>query len=210
MTASIDAAQLDRWIDEFIAYVEFEKGLAANTVARVPARPRGVAERSARERSSMRDRIDSRRRDRLPRATARREASRRRSRSAPSSVARMLVSLRVLLPVPASTRSSVDVDPDREGRRPEAAALDPEGDRRRGRRAAARAPGPDDLLGRRDRAILETLYGAGLRISELVGLDVDDVDLDEGIVLVRVGQGRESPGVVPLGRAGAQRRSRPT
>jgi integrase/recombinase XerD len=30
--------------------------------------------------------------------------------------------------------------------------------------------------GLRDRAVLETLYGAGLRISELVGLDVDDVD----------------------------------
>jgi integrase/recombinase XerD len=58
----------------------------------------------------------------------------------------------------------------------------------------------DDLLGRRDRAILEVLYGAGLRISELVGLDVDDVDLDEGSVLVRAGKGSKARRV-PVGRA---------
>jgi len=55
-----------------------------------------------------------------------------------------------------------------------------------------------DVSGLRDRAILETLYGAGLRISELVGLDVDDVDLDEGSVRV-VGKG-DKERVVPLGR----------
>src|SRR5439155_10907863 len=44
------------------------------------------------------------------------------------------------------------------------------------------ARGAGDVPGLRDRAIMETLYGAGLRISELVGLDVDDVDLDEGSV----------------------------
>jgi integrase/recombinase XerD len=42
---------------------------------------------------------------------------------------------------------------------------------------------PDrSVAGIRDRAVLETLYGAGLRVSELVGLDVDDVDLEEGSV----------------------------
>ena len=55
-----------------------------------------------------------------------------------------------------------------------------------------------DLLGRRDRAILETLYGAGLRISELVALDVDDLDLEEGSVRV-MGKGSKER-VVPLGR----------
>jgi integrase/recombinase XerD len=59
---------------------------------------------------------------------------------------------------------------------------------------------PADLLGRRDRAILETLYGAGLRISELVALDVDDVDLTRGLVMVVKGKGSKSR-QVPLGRA---------
>ena len=57
----------------------------------------------------------------------------------------------------------------------------------------------DDLLGRRDRAILETLYGTGLRISELAALDVDDVDIDDGAVLVRSGKGGKGR-MVPLGR----------
>jgi integrase/recombinase XerD len=60
------------------------------------------------------------------------------------------------------------------------------------------APPEGDVAGIRDRAILETLYGAGLRISELVGLDVDDVDLEEGSVRV-LGKGSKER-VVPLGR----------
>ena len=39
--------------------------------------------------------------------------------------------------------------------------------------------------GLRDRAILELLYGAGFRISELVGLDVTQLDLDDGSAIVR-------------------------
>ena len=42
-------------------------------------------------------------------------------------------------------------------------------------------PGPsaaDDLVAARDEAVLEVLYGSGLRVSEVCGLDVDDVDLD--------------------------------
>ena len=51
------------------------------------------------------------------------------------------------------------------------------------------APSADTGLGLRDRAILETLYSAGLRVSELVGLELDDVDLGEGIATVR-GKGK--------------------
>lgn len=46
------------------------------------------------------------------------------------------------------------------------------------------SPDTSTVEGLRDRAILELLYGAGLRISELVGLDVDDLDLEEGAVRV--------------------------
>ena len=50
-------------------------------------------------------------------------------------------------------------------------------------------PPAEDALGVRDRAILETLYSAGLRVSELTGLNVDDLDLDDGLATVR-GKGR--------------------
>ncbi|WP_345504651.1 site-specific tyrosine recombinase XerD [Pedococcus ginsenosidimutans] len=49
----------------------------------------------------------------------------------------------------------------------------------------------------RDRALLEVLYGAGARISEAVGLDVDDIDTGEGVVRL-FGKGSKER-VVPLG-----------
>ncbi len=51
-------------------------------------------------------------------------------------------------------------------------------------------PQGDDAIDRRDRAILETLYSAGLRVGELVGVNLEDLDLDSGCVTVR-GKGRK-------------------
>ena len=53
------------------------------------------------------------------------------------------------------------------------------------------------VLAMRDRALLEVLYGTGARISEAVGLDVDDLDLDQGAVLLRGKGGKQR--VVPVG-----------
>jgi integrase/recombinase XerD len=55
-------------------------------------------------------------------------------------------------------------------------------------------------FGRRDRAILEVLYGCGLRVSELTDLQVSHVYLDEGFVRV-VGKGNKER-LVPLGGNG--------
>lgn len=52
------------------------------------------------------------------------------------------------------------------------------------------APPLDGPLGHRDRAMLETLYSAGLRVAELVGLNLGDLDLEEGLCTVR-GKGRK-------------------
>lgn len=58
----------------------------------------------------------------------------------------------------------------------------------------------DGPIARRDRAILEVLYGAGLRVSECCGLDLGDVQRDGAVALVRVrrGKGRKER-IVPLG-----------
>ena len=63
------------------------------------------------------------------------------------------------------------------------------------------APRGNDLSACRDRAILETLYSAGLRVSELVGLNVRDVDL-LGEVLRARGKGKKER-MVPIGRPAA-------
>lgn len=55
-----------------------------------------------------------------------------------------------------------------------------------------------DAIARRDRAILEVLYGAGLRISELVGLSLGDLDLDDAL-LRAFGKGAKER-IVPIGR----------
>ncbi len=52
------------------------------------------------------------------------------------------------------------------------------------------APPQETPLGKRDRAILETLYSSGLRVSELTGLNVEDVNLEDGMALVR-GKGQK-------------------
>lgn len=59
---------------------------------------------------------------------------------------------------------------------------------------------PATLLGRRDRAILELLYGTGIRGGEIVRLAVQDVDLEAATLMIREGKGRKDR-VVPLGRA---------
>ena len=63
--------------------------------------------------------------------------------------------------------------------------------------AAAGAEAEPAVLATRDAALLEFLYGTGARISEAVGLDVDDIDLDAGAVLLR-GKGSKER-VVPVG-----------
>jgi integrase/recombinase XerD len=61
------------------------------------------------------------------------------------------------------------------------------------------APDLNDLLGLRDRALWETMYSSGLRVSEAVGLEFGDLDLENGWLLVR-GKGSKERWA-PLGQA---------
>ncbi|WP_220812510.1 tyrosine recombinase XerC [Pseudomonas paralcaligenes] len=56
----------------------------------------------------------------------------------------------------------------------------------------------DDFIARRDQAMLELFYSSGLRLSELVGLDLDGLDLPAGLVRVR-GKGNKAR-ELPVGR----------
>lgn len=65
------------------------------------------------------------------------------------------------------------------------------------------SPMEDDYAGKRDRAILELLYSCGLRVSELVGLDVINVDLSSMQVRV-LGKGSKER-IVPVGKKAVER-----
>jgi integrase/recombinase XerC len=113
---------------------------------------------------------------------------------APATLARHVAALRTfyrwLLRTGVTTRDlTADLQPPRVGRRlPRFVSV-------------AQADGlldADGPLGARDRAILEVLYGGGLRVAELCALDLADLDLADGWVRVRQGKGRKERRV-PVG-----------
>jgi len=59
------------------------------------------------------------------------------------------------------------------------------------------SPSTEEPVGLRDRALLEFLYGTGARISEATGLDLDDLDLDDGLARI-TGKGSKTR-LVPVG-----------
>ena len=68
------------------------------------------------------------------------------------------------------------------------------------------APLVTDPLGHRDRTMLEVLYATGLRVSELVSLKHNQVNLNQGVMRV-IGKGNRER-LIPLGEEAVQARSR--
>ncbi len=122
-------------------------------------------------------------------------------RNSKSSVARKLATLRSFLKF-LSAQGAIQTNPAKivaspklESRLPDYISID----------AIAHlieTPDADTDLGKRDRAILELLYGAGLRVGELVGLNLGDISIGEGLIKV-VGKGRKER-IVPFGKRAAE------
>ncbi len=121
----------------------------------------------------------------------------RAARRAPSSVARALVAVRSLHRF-LEDEGDVEGNPAEEVGPPRIPAGLPKALSEAEVLGLLSAVVGDDAPARRDRAILEVLYACGLRVSELVGLSLADVDLDAGL-LRAFGKGSKER-VVPVGR----------
>jgi len=183
-------------LDQFIAWCSLERGLADATVGAYAhditrfcqfCRERGVEQPEAVGRDLILDFLEDSREQGLQ----------------PSSIARRLVSIKVFFRflwqeglVPANVTEVM------EGPRLWRILPDFLSVQEVTRLLEAFSARSKDPLERRNRAILETLYAAGLRASELAGLRVDRLFLDEGVVRVVGKGGRER--VVPIGRPARQ------
>jgi integrase/recombinase XerD len=116
---------------------------------------------------------------------------------APASVARALVSVRSLHRF-MEDEGQVATNPAGDVQRPKVPAGLPKALSEAEVGTLLAAVHGDDAVARRDRAILEVLYGCGLRVSELVGLSLADLDLGAGL-LRAFGKGSKER-VVPVGR----------
>ncbi|ABC77302.1 tyrosine recombinase XerC [Syntrophus aciditrophicus] len=63
-------------------------------------------------------------------------------------------------------------------------------------------PFPEDVFGLRDRAILELFYSSGIRVSELTGINEEDMDFSQGLIRIR-GKGKKER-IVPIGQPASE------
>ena len=130
-----------------------------------------------------------------------RSATTTASRSlASSSIARALVAVRSFHGFCARKRDCSPTDPSEEVDAPRVPQGIPKAlDEVAGRRCSWARSRATTRCTQRDRALLETLYATGIRISEAVGLELGDLDLEDGVVRV-LGKG-DKERIVPIGRS---------
>jgi integrase/recombinase XerD len=180
-------------VEEFLTWLQVERGRARNTLAAYRADLRGFVTWLHERGVDIGDVVEA--------DVAAYVAHLRHDGRAPSTVKRSLVSVRSYYRFQALEGGAVgdpaaDVEVPRVPRGVPKALSEKEVARLI---AAVTGGGP---LDRRDRAILEVLYGTGVRISELVGLSLGDVDL-ESRLLRAFGKGSKER-IVPIGRFAAE------
>lgn len=116
--------------------------------------------------------------------------------SKPRSISRLVASLRRLYRF-ALRENRIAVDPSLQIESPKLPRSLPKSLSEEEVDALLTAPNMDDMMGLRDKAMLELLYASGLRVSELVNVKVTEVSLSEGVVRV-TGKGSKTR-LVPMG-----------
>jgi integrase/recombinase XerD len=197
MTATVGADGLARLLSEHEVWLTVERGLAPNSLAAYRrdlarygrfVRSRGGADPEAIGEATVLAYVHH--------LEGLRDDDGRRL-LAPSSIARALVAVRSFHRF-CAIEGLLSGDPSEEVGAPRVPQGIPKALDEREVEALLGAPQGDDPRARRDRAMLETLYATGIRISELVGLDLDDLDFEGATVRV-LGKGSRER-VVPIGR----------
>jgi integrase/recombinase XerD len=180
-------------VEEFLSWITTERGRSANTVA---AYRRDLVAYMAWLRARDRTPLDVTHPD-----VERFVGDRRAAGAAVATVARQLAAVRALHRYLVIEQVRPD-DPtsDLEGVRVPAGLPKPLGEDQVA--ALLDAVVGTDPLARRDRALLEVLYATGARVSEVVGLSMGDLDLDDRLVRL-FGKGAKER-IVPYGRAAAE------
>jgi len=178
------------WIAEYLAHLAVERNLSPRTVDAYARDLRGLAVWLDRQNLSLAQ---------VERATLRTYIGARRDGGLSArSAARLLSSLRGFFMFLVRQEALLS-DPTAELRSPSLWHTVPEVLSAEEVEALLAAPDLAKPTGLRNRAMLETLYATGLRVSELIGLLSDEVRLDPGFVRV-IGKGRKER-IVPLGHS---------
>ena len=158
---------------EFLTYLQVEKGLSRNTLQNYARDVRRLQSWAAKKEKGI---------DRLQRKELREWiASMSREGLAPSSIARAVSAARSFFKFLMLDRH-VQRDPTEDIHTPQMSSHLPKFLTEEEMERLLRAPDISSDVGVRDRAMLELMYAAGLRVSELCGLKVADVELDGAIV----------------------------
>ncbi|MFW9179302.1 site-specific tyrosine recombinase XerD [Corynebacterium amycolatum] len=192
-------SSIDALVDAFVTYLAVEKGLSANTLAsykrdlekyRTYLREIGRAELAQVTEQDVSEFLAY---------LARGDKSAGRPALAPTSVTRSLSAVRSFHKF-AVGEGALDVDvakrvspPKQPSRYPKALSIDEV------TRLIESIPDDEtaDVTDLRNRALVEFLYSTGARVSEVTGLDIDDVDRETNLVLLRGKGGKER--IVPVG-----------
>ncbi len=185
---------LEPALDLFLSHVRVEKGLAANSVEAYGRDLRRYVEHLAAMGVSSWEAV-TRTEIRAHLAELVRRGLSARSQARALSAIRSLHAL-LLAEKLAPVNAADEIDAPRAGRKLPAPLSRAEIER------LLAAPDVRNPAGRRDRAMLELLYATGLRVSELVSLELNDLDLESRVLVARGKGGKER--LVPVGAPAAE------
>ncbi len=177
---------MDRYIDKYIRYLDVEKGYSRHTIINY-----------SKDLSEFKDFLGERALESVDYLTLRKFLSVLRERNLKSrSVSRKLSCLRSFFRF-LNREGLLKSDPAKAVSNPKLEKHLPKFLTEEEIGRLIESPDLSKLLGLRDRAILETFYSTGMRVSELVGLNLEDIDFFSGVVKVR-GKGKKER-LAPIG-----------